>query len=164
VQNKPIEKIHSLFQIQERDNHQVLLQNMELHFIDMRAFARQFQEAATKGILNEDMFTNWLALITHNEIPNKEAIAQICKEVEEIKMAAEVLSRYSEETTRRLEYESRMEDWQLYNHKIALYTQKIAEANRKAAESDRMITELRKQLAAMAQLVQDKGISPNQPE
>ena len=63
TQNRLVEKVHSLFQIQERDNHQVLLQNMELHFIDMRAFTRQFEEAAPNSMLGENMFTNWLALI-----------------------------------------------------------------------------------------------------
>jgi len=164
TQDEPVEKVHSLFQIQERDNHQVLLQNMELHFIDMCAFVRQFEEATQKGILGENMFTNWLALITHAKIPNKEALAQICKEVEEIKMAAEVLTRYSEETMRRLEYESRMEDQQLYNNKIAAFNKRLAESDRqaeefkrKAVESDRIIADLKSQLAAMAQAMQDKG-------
>jgi len=163
--NIPIEKVHALFQIQERDSHQILLKNMELHFIDMHAFVQQFQEAATKGTLGEDMFTNWLALITHAKIRNKEALAHICYEVEEIKMAAEVLTRFSEETMRRLEYESRMEDWQVYKNKIAAFNQEIADANcraeesnRRAEESDREAAELRKLIATMSQIIQDNGI------
>ena len=79
-------------------------------------------------------------------------------------MAAEVLTRYSEETMRRLEYESRIEDRQLYNNKIAAFNKRLAESDRqaeefkrKAAESDRIIADLKSQLAAMTQAMQDNG-------
>ena len=44
VTGKPVKKVHSLFLTMERDSYEVLLSEMELHFIDMKAFAKYCNE------------------------------------------------------------------------------------------------------------------------
>ena len=69
----PIRKDHSLFHVMERDSHEVLLNDLELHFINMEAFVKHCEEITeTEATLDE--FTKWLIFINHKEIKNKEIL------------------------------------------------------------------------------------------
>ena len=60
---EPLKAVHMLFQIRERDGHELLLPDMELHYINMRAFVK---DHPGRGV-PPDMFTKWLTMITQSE-------------------------------------------------------------------------------------------------
>ena len=100
---EPLKTVHTLFQVRERDGHELLLPDMELHFINMRAFVKERQSRETP----QDMFTRWLTLITQSEQNDKEVLKEICKADEVIAMTIGVLARLSEDQATRLAYARR---------------------------------------------------------
>ena len=152
VTDSPIEKVHSLFMLMERDSHEVLLPEMELHFIDMKAFIKYCEE--NEG--NEadfDMFTKWLMLITQKEIMNKDAIKRICAE-EEFKDAMEELNRLSKDKYEKLAYQRRLDELYTYNKTMqqvaeneAAYRAALAEKDEALAEKDEALAEKDEELA-----------------
>jgi predicted transposase/invertase (TIGR01784 family) len=130
------EKIHRLCMIMDCEDHTVFSEAMEFHYIDMRAFAKAVNEAGTINIGSdtETMFASWLSLITEKEIKDKKILNEICKEAEEIQMAASTLAVQSKDKNARLTY-ARRED-EVYFHKKEKHDleQKIAQALRREAQ------------------------------
>ena len=125
---KPLKAIHTLFQVLERDGHELLLPDMELHYINMRAFVKEHHGRDVPP----DMFTKWLTLITQSEQSDKEFLKEICKEDEVIAMALDVLASLSVDEATRLAYLRRKDD--VTNYYAVLQE---SEANRRRAEEDR---------------------------
>jgi predicted transposase/invertase (TIGR01784 family) len=125
---EPLKAIHTLFQVHERDSHEHLMTDMELHYINMRAFVSEHRNCDAPP----DMFTKWLTLITQSEQGNKEYLKEICREDEVIAMTVEVLASMSVEDATRLAYSRRKDEM---THYYAVL--KESEENRRSAEEDR---------------------------
>ena len=71
-----IDKIHRICMIMDKDDGTVFTEAMELHFINMKAFAKAVNEANSINIkeVTSDMFVYWLSVITEKEIVNKNII------------------------------------------------------------------------------------------
>jgi predicted transposase/invertase (TIGR01784 family) len=141
---EPLMAVHTLFQIRERDGHELLLHDMELHYINMRAFVKEHPG----GNVPLDMFTKWLTLITQSEQNDKEFLKKICMEDEVIAMALEVLARLSVDEATRLAHSRRRDA--ITNYYASM--QKLEETLRRAEEyrqqseaSDRRAEEYRQQ-------------------
>jgi len=101
-------KIHRLCMIMDCEDYTVFTDAMELHYIDMKAFAKAVNDA--NGITNEDgLFAKWLSVITQKEINNKAIIENACEE-EEIFMAVSTLARQSEDKYTRQAYQRRQDE------------------------------------------------------
>ena len=130
---RPIEKIHAIFHVMERDDHRILLSDLELHYINMRAFTEELRDQKGTGSeARSDMFTKWLILITEKEIADKEILRKICEEEEVIKVAVETLARLSEDKIKRQAYQRRLDELYSYNRLLA----SLEESNRRAEESE----------------------------
>jgi len=70
--------------IMDCDDFTVFTNAMELHYIDMKAFAKAVNEADSIIIndTEEMMFAKWLSIITQKEIANKAIIENACEEDE----------------------------------------------------------------------------------
>ena len=104
-------KIHRLCMIMDREDFTVFTDVMELHYIDMKAFAKAVNKAGSIIIddTEEVMFAKWLSIITQKEITDKKIIEDACKE-EEIKMAFSTLVRQSEDKILRQAYQRRQDE------------------------------------------------------
>ena len=147
---KPLKGVHTLFQVRERDGHELLLPDMELHYINMRAFVDDgCVYDAPSDMYN--MFTRWLTLITQFEQPNKEYLKKICREDEVIAMAVEILASLSEEQATRLAYLRRkdemtnyytvMRESEEYRRRMEEYRLQIESERSRAEESTRRAEE-----------------------
>ena len=89
---------------------------MELHYINMKAFAKAVNKANSISIedTKETMFAKWLSIITEKEISNKDIIENACSE-EEILMAVTALQRQSEDKLIRQAYLRRQDEIYFYN-------------------------------------------------
>ena len=118
--NTDNEKIHRLCMIMDCEDFTVFTNAMELHYIDMRAFARAVNEADSIVIndTEEMMFAKWLSIITQKEIANKTIIENACEE-EEIYMAVAALARQSEDKIIRQAYQRRQDEIYFYNKERA---------------------------------------------
>ena len=106
------DKIHRLCMIMDCEDLTVFTDAMELHYIDMRAFAKAVNE---KGSINiddtvETMFAKWLSVITQKEINDKTIIEGIYKDEEDINMAISTLARQSEDKYTRQAYQRRQDE------------------------------------------------------
>jgi predicted transposase/invertase (TIGR01784 family) len=150
----PIEKVHAVFHVMERDDHRILLPEMELHYINMRAFVEKVCNESTVCESCPDMFTKWLMLITQKEIADKEILRKICREEEVMKMAVETLVRLSQDKIKRQAYQRRLDELNSYNRALARaeradeferraeeFERRAEESERRAAESERRATE-----------------------
>ena len=90
---------------------------MELHYIDMKAFAKAVNEANSINIGDaiEVMFAKWLSVITQKEINNKAIIKDACNDEEEILMAVSTLATQSEDKYARQAYQRRKDEVYFYN-------------------------------------------------
>jgi len=132
----PVWKIHSLFHIMERDSHEILLPDLELHYIDMKAFVK-YCDGMDENETGYDKFTQWLMVITQKDIKNKRAIKKICSE-EEISDAMKTLARLSEDKIKRQAYQRRLDELRSYNHIMRQNEEYRAElANKDAALADK---------------------------
>jgi len=152
VNNKPVEKIHSLFQVLERDSREKLLDDMELHYIDMKAFVKHFEEISKSKETKYDRFTQWLAVITLQAIKNKEAVRRICGESAEIKEAVKEVSRLSQEAVKRHAYQRRLDELRTYNNVL----KQIAEKDKEIADKDAVIEGMGAALADKDSVIADK--------
>jgi len=124
---------------------------MELHYIDMRAFAKAVNEKGSISIddTEEAMFVKWLSVITQKEINNKEIIENACDE-EEIFMAVTALQRQSEDKIMRQAYQRRKDEI-YFNNKTSYerdeYKQRAELAESRAEKAESEIEQLRQQLA-----------------
>ena len=92
-------KIHRLCMIMDCEDYTVFTDAMELHYIDMKAFAKAVNDADGISIndTEEAMFVKWLSVITQKEINDKAIIENAVKEEEDIFMAVSALARQSED-------------------------------------------------------------------
>jgi len=114
------DKIHRLCMIMDCDDFTVFTNAMELHYIDMKAFAKAVNKADSIIISDteEMMFAKWLSIITQKEIANKTIIENACEE-EEIFMAVSALARQSEDKIIRQAYQRRQDEIYFYNKERA---------------------------------------------
>ena len=131
--DKPLKKVHALFEVRERDDHELLLRDMELHYINMRAFVEEHHGRDVPP----DMFTKWLTLITQSEQRDKEFLKEICKEDEVIAMTVGILASLSEDEATRLAYSRRQDEITNYYATV----QQLEDSLRRAEESDRRAEE-----------------------
>ena len=134
--DKPLKAVHTLFQVRERDGHELLLNDMELHYINMRAFVEEHHG----GDVPPDMFTKWLTLITQSKQSDKEFLKDICREDEVIAMAVGILASLTEDEATRLAYSRRQDEITNYYATI----QQLEDSLRRAEESDRRAAEERR--------------------
>jgi len=115
-------KIHRLCMIMDCEDYTILTDAMELHYIDMKAFAKAVNEADSINIGSnsnneetETTFAKWLSIITQKEINNKSIIENAVKDKEEILMAISALQRQSEDKLIRQAYQRRKDEIYFYN-------------------------------------------------
>lgn len=113
-------KIHRLCKIMDCEDNTVFTNAMELHYIDMKAFANAVNATNSINFADTDaiMFAKWLSIITQKEINNKEIIENACDE-EEIYMAVSALVRQSEDKIIRQAYQRRKDEIFYYNKNMA---------------------------------------------
>ena len=134
-------KIHKCCKITDIDDGEVFTDALELHYIDMKAFAEATNKAGgiEKGGAQGSMLANWLAFITEKDIADKSIIKGICEEQEEIGMAVSTLARFSEDKLTRHEYLRRQDDIMLAVKNELEYKmmERRAEQERARAEQER---------------------------
>ena len=150
-QNTNNNKIHRLCKIMDCEDLTVFTNAMELHYIDMKAFAEAVNAADSISIndTEETMFTKWLSVITQKEINNKKIIENACNE-EAIFMAVSALVRQSEDKVARQAYQRRKDEIFFYNKNMAEKEQAEYTVKQQAAEiaeKNAIIAELQAQLA-----------------
>jgi len=135
-------KIHRLCMIMDCEDYSIFTDAMELHYIDMKAFANAVNEKGSIGIddTEEVMFAKWLSLITQKEINNKEIIENACDE-EEIFMAVAALQRQSEDKIIRQAYQRRKDEIYFNN----LNVQRAEQATRRAEQATRRAEQAEKE-------------------
>ena len=138
------DKIHRLCKIMDCEDNTVFTNAMELHYIDMKAFAEAVNEANSINIGNteEVMFVKWLSVITQKEINNKNIIENACSE-EEIFMAVSALARQSEDKVIRQAYQRRKDE-------IYFNDMNVKKAEHLQAENEQLRKENEKLLALLA--------------
>ena len=136
-------KIHRLCMIMDCEDFTVFTDAMELHYIDMKAFATAVNEADGISISDteKDMFVKWLSVITQKEINNKTIIENACKDEEEIFMAVSALARQSEDKIIRQAYQRRKDEIYFYNKNMS----ERDEYKLRAEQAETEIEKLRKE-------------------
>jgi predicted transposase/invertase (TIGR01784 family) len=155
---KTADKIHRCCMIMDCEDYTVFTDAMELHYIDMKAFAKAVNEVGSMDISDTvtEMFAKWLSIITQKEITDKSLIEQACEDEEDIKMAVSTLARQSEDKYARQAYQRRLDDIYYYNkekqaweedkRKLALAELEREEDKRKLTDQARQIAELKARL------------------
>jgi len=143
-------KIHRLCMIMDCEDFTVFTDAMELHYIDMKAFAKAVNEANSINIGDtiEGMFAKWLSVITQKEINNKAIIEDVCNDEEEILMAVSTLAIQGEDKYARQAYQRRKDEVYFYNMNMNRLEKAEAEIERLQgvdSENER----LRQQLAEL---------------
>ena len=153
--SKGNDKIHKLCMIMDKEDCTVFTDAMELHYIDMKAFAKAVNEANSINIGDtmEVMLAKWLSVITQKEINNKTIIQNACDEEEEILMAVSTLALQSEDKYTRQAYQRRQDEIYFYNlnmkrlEKAEAEIQRIPELELENQRLDLENQKLRQQLA-----------------
>ena len=145
-----IERVHSLYQVMERDEHELLLPDMELHYIDMKEFANRYNELG-EAYDKLDRFTRWLMLITHKKIKDKSAIRDIWED-DEMRDAVNTLAELSKDKIKRQAYQRRLDNLYYYNRRL----QQIADKDAALAEKDAALTEKDATIADMGTALTEK--------
>jgi predicted transposase/invertase (TIGR01784 family) len=144
------DKIHNVYMIMNKEDNTVLTDAMELHFINMKAFANAVNEADSINIqeATDDMFAYWLSVITEKDIVNKEIIENARKEKEEIQMAVSAIARQSEDKLIRQAYLRRQDEIYFNNLErqedrqlLEEYKRSAEKALRRATQAERIITQ-----------------------
>ena len=160
IEKSDKDKIHRLCMIMDCEDFTIFTDAMELHYIDMKAFANAVNEKGSININEETMFAKWLSIITQKEIINKAIIENAYKDEEEIQMAVLTLARHGEDKITRQAYQRRKDEIYFYNKEKYEYEQekykyeqekyeyerKLEENRRKLEEKDALIAELRLRL------------------
>jgi len=141
--NTKHDKIHRLCMIMDCEDYSIFTNAMELHYIDMKAFAKAVNEKDSISIdeTGEIKFAKWLSVITEKEIANKTIIENACSE-EEILMAMTALQRQSEDKIKRQAYARRQDEIYFYNKNLTDYQRRAEQAE---AENEK----LRQQIAKL---------------
>ena len=145
------QNIHRCCKIMDIDNYTIFSDAMELHYIDMKKFAKTINETGRigKGEMQDSMLAKWLAVITEKDIEDKEIIKSICEEQEEIGVAVSALARMSEDKITRQAYQRRQDEIVLQQRKDQRLTELEIEVAEKDAENEQLkqqLAELRSQL------------------
>ena len=149
------DKIHRLCMIMDVEDNTIFTNAMELHYIDMKAFAKAVNEADGISINDTEqaMFVKWLSIITEKEINNKEIIENACKEEGDILMAVTALQRQSEDKLIRQAYQRRKDEIYFHKKEIAdnifiaeQATRRAEQAESQLADKDALIAKLQAQL------------------
>jgi predicted transposase/invertase (TIGR01784 family) len=158
AENASGDKIHRLCKIMDCEDFIVFTDAMELHYIDMSAFAKAVNEAGSLNVgdAEEAMFAKWLSVITQKEIVDKAIVEDAFKDEEEIQMAVTALARQSKDKIARQAYQRRKDELFYYNKNMRErdeYKLMAEQEHRRAeqaesalAEKDAIIAELRSQL------------------
>ena len=153
------DKIHRLCMIMDKEDYTVFTDVMELHYINMKAFAKAVNEADSININDtaEIKFAKWLSVITQKEINNKAIIEDAYKDEEEISMAVHALVKHGEDKYTRQMYARRKDDIQDYTVKMiraeqdrqlaAQLLKEIEQADRRAEKAEAENEILRKKIA-----------------
>jgi len=146
------DKIHGVYMIMDKDDGTVFTEALELHFINMKAFANAVNEANSTNIkeVTDDMFVYWLSVITEKEIVNKDIIENARKEKEVIQMAVSAIARQSEDKIMRQAYQRRKDEIYFYNMEHAELEQTKHKLEQSEHEKKQIAAEnenLRKRLA-----------------
>jgi len=144
-----MDKIHRVCMIMDKDDGTVFTEAMELHFINMKAFATAVNEANSININEaaDDMFVYWLSVITEKEIMNKDIIENARKEKEVIRMAVSAIARQSEDKIMRQAYQRRKDEIYFNNLEREENRQKLEQMEVQLANKDEIIAQLQAQLA-----------------
>jgi predicted transposase/invertase (TIGR01784 family) len=151
-------KIHRVCLIMDKDDGTVFTKALELHYIDMKAFAKAVNEANSINIqeTNENMFVYWLSVITEKEIVNKDIIENARKEKEVIRMAVSAIARQSEDKIIRQAYQRRKDEIFFHNAELARHLQiaeqatcRAEQATRRAEQAETEVETLRKKLVEL---------------
>jgi predicted transposase/invertase (TIGR01784 family) len=152
------DKIHRVCMIMDKEDGTIFTEALELHYINMKAFAKAVNEANSINIpeTNEDMFAYWLSIITEKEIKNKDIIENARKEKEVIQMAVSAIARQSEDKIMRQAYQRRQDELYFHNLEVQQLTDRVEQSDRRAEQSDRRaekaeaeIEQLRQQIATL---------------
>ena len=143
------DKIHRVCMIMDKDDGAVFTEAMELHFINMKAFAKAINEANSINIkeATDDMFVYWLSVITEKEIVNKDIIENARKEKEVIQMAVSAIARQSEDKIMRQAYQRRKDEIYFNNLERAEDRRKLEQMESQLADKDEIIAKLQAQLS-----------------
>jgi len=144
-------KIHRGCMIMDKDDNTVFTEALELHFINMKAFAKAINEANSINIneVKEDMFAYWMSVITEKEINNKDIIENARKEKEVIQMAVSAIARQSEDKIMRQAYQRRKDEIYFHNVELANHLQVAEEYKQRAEKAEAENEKLRQQIATM---------------
>ena len=165
AKNTSTDKIHRCCMITDIEDNDIFTDAMELHYIDMKAFARAVNENDNTNIADteEMMFIKWLSIITQKEINNKAIIESAFKDEEEIRMAVSALVRQSEDKITRQAYQRRKDEIFYHNKNMSekdeykrraeqeqlraeIAESALDEKNTTIADQAKLIAELRSQL------------------
>ena len=152
------DKIHRCCMIVDIEDFDIFTNSMELHYIDMKAFAKAVNE---KGSINIDdteevMFAKWLSIITQKEITNKAIIEDAYKDEEEIQMAVSTLVRHSEDKYTRQAYQRRKDDIYFYNKEKQEYESKLERERNRADEAEVTIADQARLIAELQSRLNEK--------
>ena len=133
------DKIHRVCMIMDKEDGSIFSEALELHFINMKAFAIAVNKANSINIkeATDNMFVYWLSLITEKEIVNKDIIETACKEKEVIRMAVSAIAKQSEDKIMRQAYQRRKDELFFHNVELAQATRRAEQADRRAEQADR---------------------------
>jgi len=143
-------KIHKLCMIMDVEDNTIFTSAMELHYIDMKAFAKAVNEVNSISIneTEEAKFAKWLSIITEKEINNKTLIENACSE-EEIMMAVTALQRQSEDKIIRQAYQRRKDEIYFHKKEITDYQIRAEKAESAITEKDTTIADQAKIIAEL---------------
>jgi hypothetical protein len=130
----------------ERDSHELLLTQMELHYINMTAFVKHFEEMGATGS-DYNNFTKWLMFITHKDIENKEAVRKTCEGDAEMKEAFATLRILGGNEYKREAYYRRLDEKRSYEEVLRRKDAAIADKDAALADKDAALAD---QAAALA--------------
>ena len=156
--NADKDKIHRLCKIMDCEDFAVFTDAMELHYIDMRAFAKVVNEVGSINISDteEVMFAKWLSVITQKEITDKAIIENAFRDEEEIQMAVSALVRQSEDKIARQAYQRRKDEIYFYNKEKYEYESKLEQEQRRADEAEATIADQEKLIAELQSRLNEK--------
>lgn len=133
--------------IMDKDDGTIFTEALELHFINMKAFAKAINEANSIKIneVADDMFIYWLSLITEKEIVNKDIIETARKEKEVIRMAVSAIARQSEDKIIRQAYQRRKDEIFFHNAELEQITRRAEQDRQRAEKAEAEIEKLRRE-------------------
>ena len=150
------DKIHRVCMIMDKEDGTIFSEALELHYINMKAFAKAVNEADSIIIAetNEDMFAYWLSIITEKEIKNKEIIENVRKKKEVIRMAVSAIAKQSEDKIMRQAYQRRKDEIFFHKAELAKHLRIAEEAMRRSEQDRRQSEQYRRQAEHDRQLAE----------